>query len=93
MRQRPALLKVFIVILLVASAFTFSGVEAAFCDDGVHNAPAHECFNCQSGHSVTIPNPSFIASPLSPKALSSIDIFLFYPQVPSLDFFRPPIFA
>ncbi len=71
----------------------FSGTEAAYCDEGMQNAPAHECFNCQSGHSIAIPDHSFIASPLSPKTLSRINIFLFYPQVPNLDFFRPPISA
>ena len=93
--KQKRLVKIVFVFVLAICAFHLSGIESAFCDDGIvsGNVESHGCMICQSGnHSVTI-EKSVVSFAEIPIAFISPEVFLQRLQTPTRSIFRPPLFA
>ena len=94
MKQKQ-LVKIVFIFVLAISAFHLSGIESAFCDDGIvsGNVESHGCMICQSGnHSVAI-EKSVVTFAEIPISFISPEVFLQRLQTPTRYILRPPIAA
>jgi len=92
MKQKKLIRCVFIVLLAV-TAFHLSGVEAAFCDDGLisNMTASHGCSVCQSGsHSVSTERTTITFTEWKVSFISLENLTLQIKE-PSRFIFRPPI--
>jgi len=94
MKQSYAIKSVFALFLLLM-AFHLSGVESAFCDDGLVTASAesHGCQVCQPGQHAVIVQSTVISRLEIPGVFVSSESLFLQPQEPTRLIFRPPIFA
>ena len=94
MKQKRLIRFVFLVLLAV-TAFHLSGIEAAFCEDGIDTSQSasHGCAQCHAGqHAASVVTSSVVPHIPSLSFLQFSHVFLKH-ESPSLGFFRPPIFA
>ncbi len=93
MHTRSWRFKFFVVLFLLINAVIFTGVESAFCDDGVQESSSHHCITCHSGHSTAVLNQSLSISPILPETIFQLEQFVFRAPAPSINLLRPPILA
>lgn len=94
--KKKILIKVVFTFLLAIAAFHLSGIESAFCDDGIvsGNVESHGCTICQStGHSVAIEKNAVVSFAQIPVSFISPEVFLQRLQTPTRYILRPPIFV
>jgi len=93
--KQKSLVKLVFIFLLAITSFHLSGVEAAFCDDGLisENVASHGCSVCQpANHSVSIER-AVITFTENKGSFFSVENLT--PRIKELvrSIFRPPLFV
>jgi len=92
MRKSRAV-KIMFALLLVITAFHFSGMEMAFCNEGPVSAKAesHGCMSCQPTHHSATMQQTVISISEFPVTFVQPQSSFFKLQAPHRSILRPPI--
>jgi hypothetical protein len=95
MQKRSVFLKIFAILVLAMGLFHFSGIEIAFCKDGIETSQSasHGCVQCHSGHHAVSLTASASMSQIPALDFLQLSHIFLKHESPALGFLRPPIFS